>query len=176
MCSTSSASRGWTRSAIAGQRAQPGHAGDDPHARTPSAIQEHYPALAQAATAFAGVQIRNLATVVGNVCNASPAGDTLPALLAYGAECRIAGPEGERRVPLEQFCLGPGQTALQPAELLVALRLPPPPPRAGALYIKHSPRSTMDIATVGVASVVALGHSPACARRSRSPSVRWRRP
>ena len=59
-------------------------------------IQEHYPALAQAATAFAGVQIRNLATVGGNVCNASPAGDTLPALLAYGAECRIAGPEGER--------------------------------------------------------------------------------
>ena len=65
-------------------------------------------------------------------------------------------PAGERLVPLEQFCLGPGQTALQPAELLVALRLPPPPPRAGALYIKHSPRSTMDIATVGVASVVAL--------------------
>ena len=123
-------------------------------------IQEHYPALAQAAMAFAGVQIRNLATVGGNVCNASPAGDTLPALLAYGAECRIAGPEGERRVPLEQFCLGPGQTALQPAELLVALRLPPPPPRAGALYIKHSPRSTMDIATVGVASVVALGEQP----------------
>ena len=61
--------------------------------------------------AFAGVQIRNLATVGGNVCNASPAGDTLPALLAYGAECRIAGPEGERLVPLEQFCLGPGQTA-----------------------------------------------------------------
>ena len=75
-------------------------------------IQEHYPALAQAAAAFAGVQICNLATVGGNVCNASPAGDTLPALLAYGAECRLAGPEGERLVPLEQFCLGPGHTAL----------------------------------------------------------------
>jgi carbon-monoxide dehydrogenase medium subunit len=106
------------------------------------------------------VQIRNLATVGGNVCNASPAGDTIPALLAYGAECRIVGATGERLVPLEQFCLGPGQTALQPAELLVALRLPPPPPRAGALYIKHSPRSTMDIATVGVASVVALADQP----------------
>jgi len=123
-------------------------------------IQEHYPALAQAATAFAGVQIRNLATVGGNVCNASPAGDTLPALLAYGAECRIAGPEGERLVPLEHFCLGPGHTALQPAELLVALRLPPLPPRHGALYIKHSPRSTMDIATIGVASVVTLAEQP----------------
>jgi len=121
-------------------------------------IQAHYPALAQAATAFAGVQIRNLATVGGNVCNASPAGDTLPALLAYGAECRIVGAAGERLLPLEQFFLGPGQTALQPAELLVALRLPAPPPRTGALYVKHSPRSTMDIATVGVASVVSLAH------------------
>jgi carbon-monoxide dehydrogenase medium subunit len=120
-------------------------------------IQAYYPALAQAAATFAGVQIRHLATVGGNVCNASPAGDTLPALLAYGAACRIVGPAGERLVPLAQFCLGPGHTALQPAELLVALHLPPPPPRAGALYIKHSPRSTMDIATVGVASVVALG-------------------
>jgi carbon-monoxide dehydrogenase medium subunit len=119
-------------------------------------IQAHYPALTQAATAFAGVQIRHLATIGGNVCNASPAGDTLPALLAYGAECRIAGPQGERLLPLAQFFVGPGQTALQPAELLVALRLPPPLPRSGALYIKHSPRSTMDIATVGVASVVSL--------------------
>ncbi|HEY7493699.1 MAG TPA: FAD binding domain-containing protein [Candidatus Tectomicrobia bacterium] len=119
-------------------------------------IQAHYPALAQAATTFAGVQIRNLATIGGNVCNASPAGDTLPALLAYGAECRLVGPAGERLLPLEQFFLGPGQTALQPAELLVALRLPPLPPHSGGLYIKHSPRSTMDIATVGVASVVSL--------------------
>lgn len=119
-------------------------------------IRAHYPGLTQAATAFAGVQIRNLATVGGNVCNASPAGDTLPALLAYGAECRLVGPEGERLVPLERFFLGPGQTVLQPAELLVELRLPPPPPHTGALYIKHSPRSTMDIATVGVAAVVSL--------------------
>ena len=119
-------------------------------------IQEHYPALAQAATTFAGVQIRNLATVGGNICNASPAGDTLPALLAYGAECRLVGPEGERLVPLESFFLGPGRTALRPAELLVELHLPPPPPHTGALYIKHSPRSAMDISTVGVASVVTL--------------------
>lgn len=119
-------------------------------------IHAHYPALAQAAMTFAGVQIRHLATIGGNVCNASPAGDTLPALLAYGAECRIVGPEGERLLPLEQFFVGPGRTALQPAELLVGLRLPPPPPRTGALYIKHSPRSTMDIAAVGVASVITL--------------------
>jgi aerobic carbon-monoxide dehydrogenase medium subunit len=119
-------------------------------------IQQHYPALSQAATTFAGVQIRNLATVGGNICNASPAGDTLPALIAYGAECRLIGPDGERLVPLESFLLGPGRTALRPAELLVELRLPQPPPHSGALYIKHSPRSAMDISTVGVASVVTL--------------------
>lgn len=119
-------------------------------------VQQHYPALAQAAAAFAGVQIRNLATVGGNLCNASPAGDTLPALLAYGAECRIAGANGERLVPLADFLLGPGRTALQAAEMLVGLRLPPAPGYAGGLYIKHSPRSTMDIATVGVAVVLTL--------------------
>jgi len=119
-------------------------------------IRQHYPALTQAAAAFAGVQIRNLATVGGNVCNASPAGDTLPALLAYDAVCHLAGPGGARVLPLADFFRGPSQTALQPAELLVELRLPPPLPGTGALYIKHSPRSTMDIATAGVASVVSL--------------------
>jgi aerobic carbon-monoxide dehydrogenase medium subunit len=119
-------------------------------------IQEHYPALSQAASTFAGVQIRNLATVGGNICNASPAGDTLPALIAYGAECRLIGPEGERRVPLENFFLGPGRTVLQREELLVELHLPPQPPHTGALYIKHSPRSAMDISAVGVASVLTL--------------------
>jgi carbon-monoxide dehydrogenase medium subunit len=119
-------------------------------------IRQHYPALTQAATAFAGVQIRNLATLGGNVCNASPAGDTLPALLAYGASCHLAGSGGTRVVPLAEFVQGPSQTTLRPAELLVELRLPSPLPRTGALYIKHSPRSTMDIATIGVASVVSL--------------------
>jgi aerobic carbon-monoxide dehydrogenase medium subunit len=119
-------------------------------------IQEHYPALSQAASTFAGVQIRNLATVGGNICNASPAGDTLPALVAYGAECRLIGPEGERRVPLENFFLGPGRTVLQREELLVELHLPPQSTHTGALYVKHSPRSAMDISAVGVASVLTL--------------------
>ena len=119
-------------------------------------IQQHYPALSQAAATFAGAQIRNLATIGGNICNASPSGDTLPALIACGAECRLIGPEGERLVPLESFFLGPGRTALRPAEILIELHLPPPLPHTGALYIKHSPRSAMDISTVGVASVVTL--------------------
>jgi aerobic carbon-monoxide dehydrogenase medium subunit len=130
-------------------------------------IQQHYPALSQAATTFAGVQIRNLATVGGNICNASPAGDTIPALIAYGAECRLIGPQGERLLPLESFVLGPGRTALQPAEILMELHLPPPLPHTGALYIKHSPRSAMDISTVGVASVVTLDGGDGICREVR---------
>ena len=119
-------------------------------------IRQHYPALAAAAASFAGVQVRNIATVGGNICNASPAGDTLPALLAFDAECRIVGPGGERFMPLEQFFQGPGRTALQQSEILAEIRLPPPAPNTGSLYIKHSPRGAMDIATVGVASVITL--------------------
>lgn len=123
------------------------------------AVREHYPALAASAASFAGVQIRNLATVGGNVCNASPAGDTLPALLAFGSQCKILGPAGERWVPLEQFFTGPGRTVIEPGEILTELRLPPPPRNSGSLYIKHSPRGAMDISAVGVASVVSLRDS-----------------
>ena len=120
------------------------------------AVRRYYPALAASAASFAGVQVRNLATVGGNICNASPAGDTLPALLAFDAQCRAVGPDGERWVPLDQFFTAPGQTVLAPGELLAELRLPAPPANSGSLYIKHSPRGAMDIATVGVASVISL--------------------
>ena len=123
---------------------------------TNAQVRRRYQALATGATSFAGVQVRNLATVGGNVCNASPAGDTLPALLAFDAQCAITGPNGARSLPLTEFFQGPGRTALQPGELLTQLTLPPPPPRTGSLYIKHSPRGAMDIATVGVASVITL--------------------
>ena len=126
------------------------------------AIRQHYPALAAAAASFAGVQVRNLATVGGNICNASPSGDTLPALLAYGAECTLAGPEGRRQVPLGQLFTGPGQTVLAQDEVLTEIALPPLPPNTGSLYIKHSPRGAMDIATVGVASAVAVDRSGVC--------------
>ena len=121
-------------------------------------VQTHYPALAAAAASFAGVQVRNLATVGGNICNASPAGDTLPALLAFNAQCLSTGPEqGEQRsTALDEFFTGPGRTVLEPGELLTEIRLPRPEPNTGSLYIKHSPRGAMDIATVGVASAVTL--------------------
>ena len=126
------------------------------------AIRQHYPALAAAAASFAGVQVRNLATVGGNICNASPSGDTLPALLAYAAECRLSGPDGHRQVALDQLFTGPGQTVLAHDEVLSEITLPPPAPNTGALYIKHSPRGAMDIATVGVASAVSVDRSGVC--------------
>ena len=126
------------------------------------AIRRHYPALAAAAASFAGVQVRNLATVGGNICNASPSGDTLPALMVYDATCRIAGPDGQRDLPLDQLFTGPGQTVLTHDEVLTEITLPAPAPNTGALYIKHSPRGAMDIATVGVASAVTVDRSGAC--------------
>ena len=126
-------------------------------------VRTRYPALAAGAIAFAGVQVRNLATVAGNVCNASPAGDTLPALLAYDAQCRIVGSEGERWLPLTEVFVGPGQTALAAGEIMTEIRLPTPPPNSGGLYIKHSPRGAMDISAVGAASVMSIGSDGTCA-------------
>ena len=130
-------------------------------------VRQRYPALSAAASTFAGVQIRNLATVGGNVSNASPAGDTLPALLAFDAQCRIVGPSGERSVPLDEFFVGPGRTVLEKGEILAELRLPPATGRTGSLYIKHSPRGAMDIATLGVASVVSLEEGGQVCREAR---------
>ncbi len=119
-------------------------------------VRRRYQALAAGATSFAGVQVRNLATVGGNICNASPAGDTLPALLAFDAQCTVAGSAGNRSLPLTEFFQGPGRTALVPGEILTEITLPTPLPNTGSLYIKHSPRGAMDIATVGIASVISL--------------------
>lgn len=134
---------------------------------THPAIRENYPALSAAAASFAGVQVRNLATVGGNICNASPAGDTLPALLVFDAQCRIVGPGGERWLPLTDFFAGPGRTVLQTAEVLAEVLLPPPLGDSGSLYIKHSPRGAMDIATLGVASVISLADGGQVCRRAR---------
>ena len=113
-----------------------------------SIIRERYPALSDAAATMASVQIRNLATVGGNLCNAAPSADLAPILIALNAAARLAGFKGERRIPLEDFFTGPGTTVLAPGELLVSLEVPPP---AGpSVYLKHSPREHMDIAVVGI--------------------------
>ena len=123
-------------------------------------VLQHCPALAYAASTLASVQIRNLATLAGNICRASPSADTPPVLLALGASVTACGPSGQRTLLLEDFFTGPGRTALRRNEVLTSIHLPPTPVRDGAhygaAYIKHSPRRAMDLALVGVAAAVTV--------------------
>ena len=120
-------------------------------------VREKYAALALSAGLIGSVQIRTVATLGGNLCNASPSADTAPPLLALGAEAVIAGPGGERVLPLEEFFLGPGKTALQAGELLSAVRLPKWPEWSGSFYLRHTPRAWMDLAFAGAAAAVTIG-------------------
>lgn len=123
------------------------------------AVAGHYPALIDSASIIGGTAIQGRASVGGNLCNAGPAADSIPTLIAYGSIARVMGPDGERRVPVEEFCVAPGVNALQPGEMLLSLHLPPPPPRSGARYLRFIPRNEMDIAVVGVGAGLALDGS-----------------
>jgi carbon-monoxide dehydrogenase medium subunit len=118
-------------------------------------IQQLYPALAEAASWVGAAQTRNRATVVGNLCNASPAADTAPALLSYGAQVNIRSAQGERTIPLEEFFVGPGRTALQDNELVAEIILPAPAPHTGAAFFRRT-RTAMDIAVVCGATMLQL--------------------
>jgi carbon-monoxide dehydrogenase medium subunit len=112
--------------------------------------------LIDAASIIGGTAIRGRATLGGNLCNAAPSGDTIPAMVVLGAEAEVAGPEGRRRVPVADFCTAPGETVLRPDELVVAFHFPPPRPNSGASYLRFIPRGEMDIAVAGAGAWVAL--------------------
>jgi carbon-monoxide dehydrogenase medium subunit len=119
-------------------------------------IARAYPGLIDAVSLIGGIQIQSRASVGGNLCNASPAADTIPALIAHETTCLIAGPQGTREVPAEQFCTAPGRNVLARGEFLVGLRIPPPRPHSGAAYLRFIPRNEMDIAVVGAGVSVTL--------------------
>lgn len=127
-------------------------------------VLRHYPALAQSAGVTATVQIRNMGTVVGNICNAAPSADNAPPLLVYGAEVVVVHPGGERVIPIGEFFRGPGLTALEPGEIVREIRVPLPGRRTGADYQKLSARSKVDIAAVGAASLIELDSDGVCVR------------
>jgi len=117
---------------------------------TPLTVK-NYRGLRQSAREIGSIQIRNRATVAGNICRASPSADTLPPLIADGASVTVYGPQGERSVLLEDFFTGPGKTVLKPDELVTAVAVPAPAAHTGSVYIKHGRRKAMELATVGVA-------------------------
>jgi CO/xanthine dehydrogenase FAD-binding subunit len=117
-------------------------------------VRRHFPALADAAWVVGSVQIRSRATLAGNICNASPAADTAPALLVYGALVNIIGPGGARRVPVDGFFVGPGQTVLQPAELVSSIDLPIPATATGAAFARVTRRRGVDLATINLCALV----------------------
>jgi len=114
-------------------------------------VLKRFPFLAQSAAEVGSVQIRNRATIGGNMANATPSADVAPALLALEAKVKIVGLNGERVVELEQFFRGPGQTVMAPEEILTEIVIPPANPALVGEYIKFSPREMMDLAYIGVA-------------------------
>jgi CO/xanthine dehydrogenase FAD-binding subunit len=119
-------------------------------------VQKHYPALSIAAGKLGSWQIRNRATIGGNVCSARPAGDTIGPLIAYGAIGRIAGPNGVREEAIETLYLGPGKTTLAKGEILVSIKLKTPEKNTGVSYTKYGIRQAMEIALVSVTTLVTM--------------------
>lgn len=115
-----------------------------------------YPSLTDSARIIGGWQIQNRASIGGNLCNSSPAADSIPSLIAEGVTCRIAGQGGERTVPVSEFCTSPGKNCLGKGEFLVGLSFPAPGASCGSRYLRFIPRNEMDIAVVGAGAWLRL--------------------
>lgn len=119
-------------------------------------IKENYPLMAQAASVLGSMEIRNRATVGGNLCTAAPSADMPPSLLVHGAKAVIATQKGEKLLALQDFFTGPKKTILNHDELLVRLEMPPMEPNSAGEYIKFGRRNAMEIAMIGVAALITL--------------------
>ena len=119
-------------------------------------VKRLYPALVEASSVIGGVAIQGRASLGGNLCNSGPAADSVPAMIACSGVANIAGPNGRRSVPIEEFNTGPGRNVLQPGEFVVSLHFPSPAPRSGAAWQRFIPRNEMDIAVVNAGSYVRL--------------------
>ncbi|MEQ8789253.1 MAG: xanthine dehydrogenase family protein subunit M [Pirellulaceae bacterium] len=124
-----------------------------------ASLSAAYGALADSTRIVGGWQIQSRASVGGNLCNSSPAADTVPPLIVHQAVCEIVGAHSSRELPAAEFCTGPGKNVLQEGELLVRMQLPAPPAHSGSAYLRFIPRNEMDIAVVGAASWVRLNDS-----------------
>lgn len=123
---------------------------------TSPAARGPFAAIPEMVRLIGSVQIRNVGTLAGNLCLADPAGDPAPLLIALGAHLRVCGPAGERVLPLENFFTDFYSTALQGNEVVMEIRVPPPPRRWGVSYLKHTLRASFDLGIVGVATVLGL--------------------
>ena len=123
---------------------------------TNSKIRKYYPAVAEAAEETANVQVRNMGTVVGNLCNGAPSAENAPTLIALGGQAVLMGTKGKRHLPLDQFFKGPGITAIEPGEIMIAVTVPPPPAKSGASYRHISPRGKVDISSVCVGAMLTM--------------------
>ena len=121
-----------------------------------------WPGVVDGVKLIGSMQIKGRATMGGNLCNASPAADSVPALIAAGAIARVAGPDGTRDVPVEGIAIGPGKTSLRKGEIVASFLFPPRPPYSGDAYLRMTPRTEMDIAVVGVGVNVTLDADGVC--------------
>ena len=125
-------------------------------------IKAVYPGLVEAAYLIGSTQVQGRASVGGNLCNSSPAADTIPALIANAAQCVIAGPNGERTVAVEDFVTGVGRNCMERGEMLVRLNVPRPAAHTGDAYLRFIPRTEMDIAVAGAGVSVTLDGAGTC--------------
>ncbi len=119
-------------------------------------IAANYAAVAQSACLIGGVQVQNRASLGGNICNAAPSADAVPALVCHQARAIVAGPNGRRELAVAALFKGPGKTSLEPGELLISILLPPAAPRSAAKYLRFTPRREMDIAIAGAGTWLRL--------------------